>query len=141
MGPDIEPTRSVQLYDLDGDGSLDVLVTNRGTTNGFHLNDGGGRFGPKRSFGDLNGSTIAVAIADIDNDGDVDLVLANRDGQANQILLNDGELNFDEVREFGTGSDETRSVVLADLNSDGALDIVAGNIGEPNAVYLAVRRG
>ena len=50
-------------------------------------------------------------------------------------------MTFDEVREFGTGSDETRSVVLADLNSDGALDIVAGNIGEPNAVYLAERPG
>jgi hypothetical protein len=63
-------------------------------------------------------------------------VLANRDGQANQILFNDGALGFDRVREFGTGSDETRSVRLADLDGNGTLDIVAANIGEPNAVYL-----
>jgi hypothetical protein len=77
-----------------------------------------------------------VAVGDIDADGDQDLVLANRDGQANQTLLNDGDLDFDEVREFGSVSDETRSVALADFNGDGIPDIVAANIGEPNAVYL-----
>jgi hypothetical protein len=82
-----------------------------------------------------------VAVGDIDRDGDQDLVLANRDGQANQILLNDGALGFAEVRTFGTGSDETRSVTLADLNGDGGLDIVAGNIGEANAVYLGTGDG
>ena len=46
-----------------------------------------------------------------------------------------------EVRTFGTGSDETRSVAVADLNGDGVLDIVAGNIGEPNAVYLGLGDG
>lgn len=136
VGPEVEPTRSAQLYDLDGDGALDVLVTNRGMANGFYLNDGSGHFGPKREFGTDNGSTIAVAIGDVDADGDPDLVLANRDGQANQILFNDGSLDFTRASEFGTGSDETRSVAVADLNDDGALDIVAGNIGEPNAVYL-----
>ena len=77
----------------------------------------------------------------MDSDGDPDLVLANRDGQANQILVNDGSLGFDEVVEFGTGSDETRSVVVADLNLDGILDIVAANIGEPNATYLGLGGG
>ena len=65
VGPEIEPTRSAQLADLDGDGALDVLVTNRGTPNGFYLNQGDGRFGSKRSFGDPDGSTIAVAVGDV----------------------------------------------------------------------------
>ena len=68
-------------------------------------------------------------------------MLANRDGQANQVLLNDGALGFSEERPFGTGGDETRSVFLADLNDDGVLDIVAVNIGEPNAVYLGRGNG
>ena len=80
-------------------------------------------------------------MGDVDQDGDVDLVLANRDGQANQILFNDGALGFAEVREFGTGSDETRAVALADLNADGLVDIVAVNIGEPNGVYLGAGDG
>ena len=136
VGPDVEPARSAQLYDLDRNGALDVLVTNRGTANGFYLNDGTGHFGPKREFGNPDGSTIAVAVGDVDGDGDPDLVLANRDGQANHVLLNDGALGFGERRPFGTGSDETRSVALADLNGDGILDIVAANIGEPNGLYL-----
>ena len=82
-----------------------------------------------------------MAVGDVDADGDPDLVLANRDGQANQILLNDGFLDFREAREFGTGSDETRSVVLDDLDGDGILDIVAANIGEPNGVYLGLGEG
>ena len=92
-------------------------------------------------FGTPADLTASIVFADVDGDGDPDLVLANRDGQANQILFNDGALGFDEVREFGTGSDETRGVALADFNADGVLDIVAVNIGEPNAVYLGTGGG
>jgi hypothetical protein len=77
-----------------------------------------------------------VAVGDVDGDGDEDLVLANRDGQANQILINDGRLGFEESLVYGTGSDETRSAQLADVNGDGFPDIVTVNIGEPNGVYL-----
>ena len=73
VGPEVEPARSAQLFDLNGDGTLDAIFTNRGAANGFYLNDGTGHFGPKVEFGDRDGSTIAVAVGDVDQDGDVDL--------------------------------------------------------------------
>ncbi|NNE56391.1 MAG: VCBS repeat-containing protein, partial [Flavobacteriales bacterium] len=67
---------------------------------------------------------------------DVDLVLANRDGQGNKVYLNNGQLGFDIGVPFGTGRDETRSVAVADFNGDGRPDIATANIGEPNYIYF-----
>ncbi|MHC4992976.1 MAG: FG-GAP repeat domain-containing protein, partial [Planctomycetota bacterium] len=80
-------------------------------------------------------------MADLNNDGHPDLVLANRDAQQNVILLNNGQARFDQRIPFGTGRDETRAVSVADLDGDGNLDWVTGNIGQPNAVYLGDGRG
>ena len=147
LGSRSATTYAVAAGDLDGDGDVDVVVANDMAENWVYLNDGTGRFAPawpvgpeieptRSEFGEPQGSTIAVAVGDVDGDGDPDLVLANRDGQANQVLFNDGRLGFARNRSYGTGSDETRSVVLADLNGDGFLDIVNANIGEPNRIYL-----
>ena len=73
--------------------------------------------------------------ADLDGDGDPDLVLANRDGGANAIQWNDGG-GFERVSGYGTGSDETRGVAVGDVDGDGVLDIVTANIGESNGVYF-----
>ena len=74
-----------------------------------------------------------VGLADMDRDGDQDLILANRDGQQNYIYLND-QMKFEKKIPFGTGKDETRSVAIADLNNDGWSDLILANIGEPNSI-------
>ena len=48
-------------------------------------------------------STIDVEVADMDGDKNLDLILANRDGQQNYIYLNDGKMNFESKIPFGTG--------------------------------------
>ena len=63
-------------------------------------------------------STIDVEAIDIDFDGDIDLVLANRDSQQNFIYLNDGKLNFNKKIAFGSESENTRAVEVADINND-----------------------
>ncbi len=132
----IESTRGVTLADLDADGHVDILMTNRGDPNVIHFGDGTGGFLRRGTFGTANDSTIAVAVGDVDDDGDLDLALANRDGQGNFVYLNDGRGDFRVSRPYGTGSDETRAVALGDLDGDGDLDIAVGNIDEENAVYL-----
>ena len=67
---------------------------------------------------DSNGS--GVAINDLDNDGDIDIVLANLAGK-NNIFWNEGNLTF-RREEMAHGA--SRAVVTVDVDADGLLDIV-----------------
>lgn len=66
---------------------------------------------------EANGS--GVAINDLDDDGDLDIVLGNHAGP-NTILWNNGGLNF-QTKRFGEG--DARAVTVVDVDGDGRLDI------------------
>ncbi|MGB1816570.1 MAG: FG-GAP repeat domain-containing protein [Rubripirellula sp.] len=133
---ELSSVRSLTLADLDGDGDVDILATSRGRPNRIFLNDGAAGFGSQKIFGGPSDSTISVAVADLNQDGHNDLVLANRDGQQSYALLNDGKLGFKTRVYFGDKHDETRAIAVGDINGDGMMDLVAGNIGQANALYL-----
>ncbi|NRA95089.1 MAG: VCBS repeat-containing protein [Planctomycetes bacterium] len=132
----ISNTRSVTLADLDGQHGIDVILTNRREANLICFNDGEGGFGRQSTFGSRTDATINVATGDVDGDGDLDIAVANRNGQQNHVYLNDGKGGFSRSVPYGTGSDATRGVALADIDGDGHLDILNANIGQPNAVYF-----
>ena len=76
----------------------------------------------------------AVALGDVDGDGDLDMVVANISSQPNTVWLNDGAGNFtDSGQTLGTGN--SRSVALGDIDSDGDLDMVVANDGAGNTVW------
>ncbi|MBI2201035.1 MAG: choice-of-anchor D domain-containing protein, partial [Armatimonadetes bacterium] len=85
------------------------------------------------NFGPGSDGTTSVALGDVDGDGDLDIVVANYNGQ-NVVYLNNGDCSWTGVN-FGTGSDGTISVALGDVDGDGHLDMVAGNDGQQNVVY------
>src|SRR5262245_15426584 len=92
-------------------------------------------FDAAQPFGTGHDNTYSVVTADMDSDGDLDLVVGNY-GEQNVVYLNDGTGNFPSGHPFGTGHDATKSVAGGDLNGDGSLDIAVGNYGEQNVVYL-----
>ena len=61
-----------------------------------------------------------VGINDLDNDGDLDIVLANH-ASTNTILWNEGDLNF---RTEHMAHGDSRAVTLVDVDADGWLDMV-----------------
>ena len=74
--------------------------------------------GPTVDQFEANGA--GLGIGDLDNDGDLDIVLGN-DAGPNSILWNDGNLSF-RVERMWHG--DTRAVNLVDVDGDGWLDIV-----------------
>ncbi|KPK78922.1 MAG: hypothetical protein AMJ81_14390, partial [Phycisphaerae bacterium SM23_33] len=146
MGSDITSdahhTWSVALGDVDGDGSLDLVVGNyAGQANRLYLNNG-----TASPFADVAGSditadaqwTFSVVLGDVDGDGDLDLVAGNG-GQGNRLYLSNGTTDpFAGVIGSNITADayDTRSLALGDMDGDGDLDLVVGNGGQGNRLYL-----
>ena len=83
-------------------------------------------------FGD--GRTMALAVADLNGDGHLDVFSANDGG--NNIWINDGSGMFiDTNQSFGTGY--SQAVALADLDRDGDLDAyVCNHALESDAIFM-----
>ena len=123
--------RELQLADLTGDGTLDVVVWKDPST-GFenpivvYSNvSGSGTFEEVFSVLTMTatGGARTLQVGDMDGDGDLDLIGANQFGQA-YYLDNDGTGSFDFVESaLMEGMDDFESLALADFNQDGFLDV------------------
>ena len=72
----------------------------------------------------VSGPGMDVESADLDNDGDIDIVIAN-EYQPNRILLNDGTGKFTSaVGILPLKNLDSEEIAIADLNGDGYLDLV-----------------
>jgi hypothetical protein len=81
---------SAAAADLDGDGALDLAVTNqRSDTLSLYLNDGQGAFREPVTLAALKAPS-AVVIADLDGDGSPDLAVAHFGSRVVSVLFNDG---------------------------------------------------
>ncbi len=134
--------------DFDNDGDQDLYIVKGGRyeleANRLLLNDGGKFVDITRRSG--TGSkdfTYAAAFADIDNDGYLDLYLANYGvGARNTLYRNNGDLTFTDVTDKAGVGDRSWSwsAVFGDVNGDGFQDLYVVNgrypAGEPNRLYV-----
>ncbi|HSO34289.1 MAG TPA: FG-GAP-like repeat-containing protein [Labilithrix sp.] len=141
------------VVDYDGDGDLDIYVgyygsdaSNRGGSQGRNLPSMDGRNGtahqlwkrgPDGKYTDVakaagvddTGWTLAIGAFDYNNDGKMDLFLANDFGE-DILYRNKGDGTFESVAR-PTGTDDRGSgmnVSFTDLNGDGFLDLYVSNI-------------
>jgi len=141
-----ETTANASLGDLDGDGYSDIVLAK-----GRHwplvdlvlLNDGQGRFNRRRNVSDQADRSYTAALADLNGDGSLDLVVGNDAPDKKVIYFNDGKGNFSFAGTFGDARWPTRNVSVADLNGDGRPDIVVANRSEdrPGANYICMNNG
>ncbi len=129
------------LGDVDGDGLIDILVTDlkygalyKNLGNGLYrdITESSGIAGPMRGKGCWGASFL-----DFDNDGDLDLVTAN--GTAEELILqypllleNDGDGRFKDVgKEAGPYFQTKRSgrgLAILDFDNDGDIDILISHV-------------
>ncbi|HEB95156.1 MAG TPA: hypothetical protein ENI96_01835 [Sedimenticola thiotaurini] len=127
--------RSGGWADYDGDGCIDLLITQAGGPVLYH-NDCRGRFSDVTTSAGLHGPAggMGVAWADYDGDGDPDAYIASTDGP-NALYRNDGDGTFTEVA-AAAGVDDPRASTTAtwgDYDRDGDLDLFVANRFYPRA--------
>ncbi len=110
----------------------EVQVANRNQPNHVWINDGSDVF---ENSGQTLGSdnTTSITLADLDNDGDIDLV-EGIDGDVDKVWFNDGSGDFSNSGQT-LGDAATNSIALADLDGDGDIDAVTGNTNQSDYVW------
>ena len=119
------------LGDLDNDGDLDI-VSGTSSDEGYEViaweNDGS-PFAGVWAQNDVGASpsVFSVALGDLYNDGDLDIVSATFGEVA--AWVNDGSpfTGLWSQKYAGASTDSVFSVTLGDLENDGDLDIVSGS--------------
>ncbi|RLJ15763.1 hypothetical protein DJ030_18000 [bacterium endosymbiont of Escarpia laminata] len=125
--------------DVDGDGDLDLALASVFGQNRVFINDGTGTFADESLFRLPfdSAQSMAVKLRDLDGDGDLDMVVANRDGR-NRILINDGSGNFadESTLRLPADTDPSFDLEVADLNGDGTPDLLIANQGTQNRLLV-----
>lgn len=131
--------RSLAVGELNGDGRLDLLTVN---------DSGGGVYSASVRLGNgkegfvgfqelvvgtgmtpsLIGGCRDVAVADVNQDGELDFVTANPGANTASVRLGDGAGNFRAAPDVRVGR-APGGVAVGDVNNDGKLDLVTANTG------------
>jgi len=82
---------------------------------------------------------VSIAAADFNNDGHVDLVVANRGGTTVSVFLGLGGGRFGTRSDYTVGA-APAAVAIADFNGEGRLDIATAN-GSGNSVSVLLGNG
>ena len=147
---------AVAAADLNGDGRVDLVVTNScvsstdcsSGTAGVLLGNGDGTFQLVVIYRSGTSEARSVAIADLNGDGKLDLVVANCGNSSRcsgdgvvSVLLGNGDGTFQAAVSYDSGAPQAISVTVGDVNADGKSDILVANSSGTGSVGVLLGNG
>ncbi|MGB1204574.1 MAG: FG-GAP repeat domain-containing protein [Chitinophagales bacterium] len=139
---------SLSLGDIDNDGDLDLIISGRQSSviTTMYVNDGNANFTEVLNTPFVDVQFGSTGFADIDNDGDLDVLITGTDFTPNRhakLYLNDGIGNFTLKQNTLFQPQSEGEFVFEDVDNDGDLDLlmtgyidVGSNIGGHTTLYL-----
>ncbi len=134
---------SSAFADVNGDGAPDLIVlgSTYATSTKLYINDGQGNFSLSPSSNFRNSMKGSIACADLDNDGDIDVVITgmfSSDQRFTEVYMNDGNgiFTLKSNSGFENAGVMSSSVALADVNGDGFKDMLLSGILQ-NAQFMS----
>jgi hypothetical protein len=135
----------IAAKDFNNDGHLDLAVANHTSDKvSIFLGNGDGTFTEAAGSPITVGSQpVSIAVGDFDNDGNLDLAVANFVDKSVSILLGDGSGGFSVAPKCDSGLVDTCtvpsqpvSIVTEDFDGDGIPDLATANEGGKNVSIL-----
>jgi hypothetical protein len=131
---DTDWNEGAALGDIDDDGDLDILTAAWFGNSSVWFNQGGVQGGTIGQFMEDSGQMLGsggstdVILLDVDNDTDLDAILAKWTPDADEIWLNDGSGQFSLSPET-LDTNATYAIAAGDLDGDNDDDLVFANFG------------
>lgn len=133
---DFNPAQSGTWGDFNNDGHLDIFVPFEIPNNRLYSNKGNGSFTPITTGALVNdgGRSLSAAWGDYDNDGFLDLFVANDQGENDFLYKNNGDGTFTRMTDGPPVNDgaDGACAAWADYDNDGDLDLFVGNQNNQN---------
>jgi hypothetical protein len=134
--------QDLRLVDVDGDGTLDLIVVNGNDDSvSVQLGNGDRTFGAAVTY-EVGTAPNRLALGDLDDNDTLDIATTNSRSGDVTLLRGDGMGAFGQARTFVADA-EPRVVALDDFTDDGLLDLVtaAQGGGDGGSINLLRNRG
>jgi len=124
---DKDPGNRVLFFDMDQEGDLDLFLLNQNSIK-MYRNNGNEAFldvTDQMEFGDEEGGGLDALFEDLDDDGDMDLFIIDKEGQ-HAVYTNLREGKFSEITEESGLKNDGGSLAVdaGDYNNDGFPDLI-----------------
>lgn len=123
--------------DFDADGDIDLVMTDgwgSGNNVRIMLNNGNGSFSGPYTYS-AGAAANCVMVRDIENDGDMDIIVANGSNNNISVLLNRGDGTFPVLANYPVGNSPD-GIYGNDFNDDGYIDIATANYSSSNVTVI-----
>jgi hypothetical protein len=133
--PDGNPSLSVAVADINGDGKLDIVSVS-GTTLDVMLGNGDGTFQPTVSY-PCDGNCNFVRLGDFNGDGQGDAAVTNMSSNSISVFMGNGGGTFKPAVNYSAGNGPIW-ITFGDFNGDGIVDLA---VAAADGIYFLAGNG